>query len=285
MADRAYFVKLNLDDMAASLDALDSTEERGQWLEGFRVGSRGSKPRDGWPEAKMLGYTFGMDCWEKAEEFREKQAAKGRASGESRKRRTGIEPESNHGSTADEPEHQPEANRDGNRDGSSQKPETRNQKPITENEQPHPPTPQGEALPRLAVVEVWNAAVDGTNLPKARATPPRSRLIATRMREPGWIDDFQAAAAFVAKSDFHRGGNDRGWVASIDYLLQAGKATELAEKARTAATTRAPLMRRPGPASTRTAVDQALINQLEEQQHGTEQPLPQFRDTTGELGW
>lgn len=80
------------------------------------------------------------------------------------------------------------------------------------------------------VVQAWNASVEGTNLPKARETTPRRRTIATRLKEKGWIEDFRIAAAFVASSPFHCGDNDRKWTATIDYLLQAGKATELAEK-------------------------------------------------------
>ena len=80
------------------------------------------------------------------------------------------------------------------------------------------------------VVQAWNSSVEGTNLPKARETTPRRRTIATRLKEKGWIEDFRIAAAFVASSPFHCGDNDRKWTATIDYLLQAGKATELAEK-------------------------------------------------------
>lgn len=51
------------------------------------------------------------------------------------------------------------------------------------------------------------------------------------------MEDFQAACAYVAASPFHLGQNDRGWVATLDYVLQPGKATELAEKATARPTT------------------------------------------------
>lgn len=223
MADRSFFVRLNLDDMADSLDALDSTEERGMWLEGFRVGSRGKPGREGWTEAKRLGHEFGIHCWEKAQEFREKQAAKGKASAASRRGRTECEQDVNHGSTTV----QPDVNHGSAGDEPIQKPEAIIQE--TNNEQ-HPPTPRGGGPSE--VVALWNQAVEGTNLPKARVTSPRSKAIATRLRERGWLDDFRQALAFLVGSEWHRGANDRGWIADLDYLLRPGKATQLAEKAR-----------------------------------------------------
>lgn len=225
MAERTFFVRLNLDDMGAESAALDSTEERGQWMEGFLVGSRGHESREHWPRPKLEGHAFGRKCFEEAEQFREKQAAKGRASGESRRKGTGAEPEPNHGSTAAEPG----LNQTPTEPEPIQQPTSNNQ--GTNNEQPTPQAPQGG--PAL-VVDAWNAKVAGTNLPKARVTTPRSRVIATRLKERGWLDDFHAAVDAIIRSDFHRGDNDRGWIADIDYLLQAGKSTQLAEKARAA---------------------------------------------------
>lgn len=40
-------MQVNLDDMGALLDGLDSDAERGQWLAGFRVGSRGLEAGEG----------------------------------------------------------------------------------------------------------------------------------------------------------------------------------------------------------------------------------------------
>jgi hypothetical protein len=84
------------------------------------------------------------------------------------------------------------------------------------------------------VVETWNRTVEGTTLPPARLTENRLKVIHARLKEHGWLEDFTAACAFVRESDFHRGQNDRDWVANLDYMLQAGKATELAEKAKAA---------------------------------------------------
>lgn len=103
MTERTFFVRLNLDDMSAEVVGLDSTEERGFWLEGFLVGSRGKDPRENWAPAKVCGHAFGAACFREAEEFRGKQSAKGRASGDARRNRTMVQPRINHGSTTDEP--------------------------------------------------------------------------------------------------------------------------------------------------------------------------------------
>lgn len=80
------------------------------------------------------------------------------------------------------------------------------------------------------IVETWNEMAADARLPKARVTPKRARVIAARLREPGWREDFALACAAIAASPWHRGQNDRGWAATIDFVLQAGKATELAER-------------------------------------------------------
>jgi hypothetical protein len=79
------------------------------------------------------------------------------------------------------------------------------------------------------IISIWNEAAKG-KLPQARNTFKRQAVIRTRLKEPGWLPDFRAACAFIAATDWYAGANDRKWVATIDYPLQAGKATELAEK-------------------------------------------------------
>lgn len=130
MEKRAFFVRLNLDDMGASLDSLDSTEERGLWLEGFRIGSRGNPSRDGWAEPKKLGHEFGMECWNSAQAFREKQSAKGKASANSRNGSTTVQPQFNHSSTEPPTGGQPEVNL-----SRSQKPEARSEEREAKNDQ------------------------------------------------------------------------------------------------------------------------------------------------------
>jgi len=72
------------------MDALDSTEERGQWVEGFRVGCRGNPPRDAWPGPKASGHAFGIECWNSAQEFRARKASAGAASADARRARSGT---------------------------------------------------------------------------------------------------------------------------------------------------------------------------------------------------
>jgi len=79
------------------------------------------------------------------------------------------------------------------------------------------------------VIAIWNEAAKG-KLPQARNTFKRQAVIRTRLKEPGWLPEFRSACAFIAATDWYAGANDRKWIATIDYPLQAGKATELAEK-------------------------------------------------------
>ena len=89
---------------------------------------------------------------------------------------------------------------------------------------PHPP---GKCV---EVINIWNEATKG-KLPQARITPKRAKVISSRLGEDGWINDFAAACAFVASTPFYCGQNDRGWMTSLDWVLQPGKATDLSEKA------------------------------------------------------
>jgi hypothetical protein len=58
------------------------------------------------------------------------------------------------------------------------------------------------------------------------------------------------------------GHNDRQWVANIDFALQAGKATELAEKATQQAPQSAGAMNHGNVQHHRTATDQRYIDQI-----------------------
>lgn len=256
---RTFFVSVNLDDLSDEMDALDSTEERGLWLEGFKVGSRGHGDREGWHPAKAQGYAFGRGCWEKAEVFRAKKAEAGQASAEARRQKNGTaQPRRDRTDSEQCSGDVPNTARTEPRTDAEliHKPESINQEQETKNEEPHPPTPQGGAA---MVVGEWNAAVEGTPLPKARVTPPRTKTIGTRLKESGWLEDFRAALTYVTKAPWCRGENDRAWIADLDFLLQPGKATQLAEKSRAPV----PPPPKPGPRpvapSARNASDQAWI--------------------------
>lgn len=117
---------------------------------------------------------------------------------------------------------------------------------LKENhEEIHPPLPPKGGAPGGAgrekksqvahgLVDLWNQlAAEGT-FPKARMTPPREGIFATRLKDPHWEADFRAAIAWIGTSPaagWYRGENDRRWIADLDFMLQNGRATELAEKA------------------------------------------------------
>jgi hypothetical protein len=108
-----------------------------------------------------------------------------------------------------------------------------------------------------AVVEIWNTRTAGV-LPSARMTPKRHVTITSALRDSGWIDDFAVACAYAATNPFHRGQNDRSWVATLDWLLQVGKATEVADKAKAKATAAIPT----GKIHVRSETDANYIAQL-----------------------
>lgn len=150
MADRIFFVQLNLDEMSAQLDILDSTHERGEWLEGFRAGTRGSQTRETWSEAKMLGHAFGLGCLTEAEEFQRKkseiQSARGKKSAEARRARTGSAQPTK--PTAPEPPFEPDSNHGSNHGSNAvrtglEPQRTSNIEQPQENIEQLPPTPQG----------------------------------------------------------------------------------------------------------------------------------------------
>lgn len=241
MGERAFFVRLNIDDMADSLDGLETTEERGLWLEGFRFGVRGKEQRDGWPEVKQLGYAFGLECWTKAQEFRDKQAEKGRASGNSRRKPTAVEPDTNHGSTAV----QPEFNRTGTEREPIQNPEANNQELLPK--EPIPPTPQrGNRAARATAPteEEWVAYCTST-WPDWHPTCAAESWAYYQAK--GWrigsvpVRDWQAAARTSH-------GNARQW-----------------GKLQPEPTNGHAFSGRPGPATARRPTDQALIDQLRNQ--------------------
>jgi uncharacterized protein YdaU (DUF1376 family) len=71
-----------------------------------------------------------------------------------------------------------------------------------------------------ALMDAWN---DGTKppIPRCRGlTPKRERLAASRLHDHP-IDEWRQIIGRIQASAFCRGENDRGWVATFDWLLQA----------------------------------------------------------------
>lgn len=90
---RIFNIRLNLDEMAAGLDACCTDTEVALWVRGFRSGSRGGSIPEESNRAMVEGHAMGMAAYHEALAFQEKQAEKGRASAESRRGQF------NHGST------------------------------------------------------------------------------------------------------------------------------------------------------------------------------------------
>jgi hypothetical protein len=141
-------------------------------------------------------------------------------------------------------------------------------------------TPKPPAVSREQhVVDTWNAMAADAGLPKARATDKRTAVIRTRLRDGDWLADFVAACAVVAASAWHKGDNPSRWVATIDYLLQRGKATELAERAK-ATPVDAPKSR----SGARAGVDAAHLEQLRKNPAlGTLQPPDDVSDDLADV--
>lgn len=80
-------------------------------------------------------------------------------------------------------------------------------------------------IPRDEIIRVWNDTVAGTPVPAlrsitgGRATKLRSRW-AEWSREGDPMAVFRSLIAAMLASPWHMGDNDRGWVTSIDYLIQ-----------------------------------------------------------------
>ncbi len=69
---------------------------------------------------------------------------------------------------------------------------------------------------------LWNEKVAGTPLKTIRVwTAKRDRVVKARLAEEGDLGLWGLAMQHLAASPHHRGENDRGWVADVDFLLQA----------------------------------------------------------------
>ena len=149
--------------------------------------------------------------------------------------------------------------------------------PVPDPEPVPVPVPESEPTPVLAsseksglvsapvvdqskpqsIIDTWNTAIAG-KLPHAKLTPKRAAQIKSRLKEPGWLGDFTTACKYLAETPWYTGQNDRQWIATIDFALQSGRATELAEKAAKPA----PAGGTHGTQHHRTSTDQRYIAQL-----------------------
>lgn len=120
---RTYFIKFNIDSFRDDLAKLDGQPDAAyrDWIRGFNRGVSGMKPVAE-AGALLMGMTMGYAAYQNAEDFRDKQAEKGKLS--ARKRLTTVEPRLNQTST--NPLTGPPT---GGQVASSQKPVANNDKP------------------------------------------------------------------------------------------------------------------------------------------------------------
>lgn len=72
----------------------------------------------------------------------------------------------------------------------------------------------------LVAFEAYNATALNCGLPQAsKLTPDRQRKIIARLRDYG-MDGWTCALANIDRSSFLTGKNDRGWRASLDFLIK-----------------------------------------------------------------
>ena len=77
-------------------------------------------------------------------------------------------------------------------------------------------------LPPFAVI--WNEEVAGSPLKTVRVwSTGRARALKARLVEEGDLGVWRNAIKHLVASPFHRGVNDRGWIADVDFLLQASQ--------------------------------------------------------------
>lgn len=79
-------------------------------------------------------------------------------------------------------------------------------------------------------VDLWNLMAGKIGLSKVQVlTLSRNKKIKIRLKEIGGMDGWRMALVKVAESKFLTGGNDSGWTASFDFLLQPSSMTKLLE--------------------------------------------------------
>jgi len=80
-----------------------------------------------------------------------------------------------------------------------------------------------------SVAQTWNATAEATGLSRIRVmTPARNKSLKARIREVG-IEGMLGAIEAVAASSFCRGGNETGWRADFDFILQPKSLIRLLE--------------------------------------------------------
>jgi hypothetical protein len=69
------------------------------------------------------------------------------------------------------------------------------------------------------IFEAWNKLAKEKKLATVLSIDSRLPIIATRMKQRGFVEQWRRAMKIVGKSAFHCGSNDRGWKAKLDWFL------------------------------------------------------------------
>jgi len=82
-----------------------------------------------------------------------------------------------------------------------------------------------------AIASCWNE-ICGPYFPKVRLplSDKRIRQLQARLKELPKVEQWELAFEYLTTSKFHRGDNDRGWVANFDYILRPDRAQQLLER-------------------------------------------------------
>ena len=76
----------------------------------------------------------------------------------------------------------------------------------------------------------YNVVAESCGLPKARfLTPTRRAKIQKRLRDIGGLDAWNEALAKLEVNTWMHGDNDRGWRASLDFMMQESSLLKLLE--------------------------------------------------------
>ncbi len=91
-------------------------------------------------------------------------------------------------------------------------------------------SPNGSPLPfRSEVVNAWNEMASTVKLPSCRLTDARKQALATRSKDPWWVENYTAAIAKIPTTPFLLGTNDRRWRADFDFFIRPDTVTKIME--------------------------------------------------------
>lgn len=131
--------------------------------------------------------------------------------------------------------------------------------PTTSPAQEEVVAPLRVASPSVGeLVEAWNG-LPHPPFPACHAVAgKRLRAAQARLREVPDIDRWRRAVARLPTSPFLRGENDRGWVATLDWLLRPDTLTKLEEGAYDARSPRGPTLVTPGEGAIQATIGEML---------------------------